>query len=528
MSVSRVRVDAEGVRARSRQEAILDVSFDGRRIWSFWLQRDGRRQGLDQVVPWPETLEDFLDGRAEITVVEHGDDTVLFQEQVSFGTSQEPIAIVNGRGRPIALDKYFRRVETFEGRSDDAVQPLLDSIDEVIEVVAESGIEAFLTYGTLLGAVRDGKLIGHDSDADLGYVSAHTDPADVVIESFALQRALQQRGYKVVRYSGAAIKVDVIEPDGAVRGLDLFGGFLRDGQLHLLGEIRTPFEREWIWPLTTATLEGREFPVPADPDRLLVATYGEAWRTPDPAFHFETPTSTSRRLNGWFRGTRVGRSTWDRLYLSGPFGRRRRPTELVRWIVGREPDMGSFIDIGCGRGRDASYVAEQGIPTLALEQSRFYFRHQARDWAPGTGPDFQTFNLLENRHVAVAVVRGALLPGPRVILARHVADTTSAAGRAALLRTASGMLHDGQGRLYLMFMCRQGEDGYHEENNVGELPREVVEEELARSGASIVYCEERPASPATGASTLCRIVAEWPERRSNHSAGRTTGSGEAR
>ena len=29
MSVSRVRVDAEGVRARSRQEAILDVSFDG-------------------------------------------------------------------------------------------------------------------------------------------------------------------------------------------------------------------------------------------------------------------------------------------------------------------------------------------------------------------------------------------------------------------------------------------------------------------------------------------------------------------
>ena len=521
MTVSRVRVDGEGVRARSRDEAILDVSFDGRRIWSFWLHRDGGRSGLDHLVPWPETLDEFLDGRARITVQEHGVDEVLFDDEVAFGESDGPIAIVNGRGRPIALDKYFRRVETFEGRSDEAVRPLLDSIQEVIDVVAESGIEAFLTYGTLLGAVRDQKLIGHDSDADLGYVSRHSDPADVVIESFALQRALRARGYQVVRYSGAAIKVDVVESDGAVRGLDLFGGFLRDGQLHLLGEIRTPFEREWIFPLTTAVLEGRSFPVPADPDRLLVATYGESWRTPDPAFHFETPETTSRRLNGWFRGTRVGRSTWDRLYLSGAFGRRRHVTEAARWVVDAEPEMGSFIDLGCGRGREASYVAERGVPVLALDQSRFYFRHQARAWEPGTGPDFRTFNMLENRHVAVAVVRGALLPGPRIIFARHLADATSAAGRRALWRTASGMLHDGDGRLYLFFMSAEGDDGYARDNQVGELPREVVEEELLASGARITYCEERPASPAKGASTLCRMVAEWPDHRDEQRVVRT-------
>lgn len=512
MAVTRVRVDSAGVRARSRDEAILDVSFDGRRIWSFWLHRDGQRAGLDHLVPWPETLDDFLDGRAEITVHEHGDESVLFSEEVTFGSSDVPIAIVNGRGRPIALDKYFRRVETFEGR-EDAVQPLLDSIAEVIEVVRECGIEAFLAYGTLLGAVRDGKLIGHDSDADLGYVSRHSDPADVVIESFALQRALRARGYQVVRYSGAAIKIDVVESDGAIRGLDLFGGFLRDGQLHLLGEIRTPFEHDWIFPLSSATLEGRPFPVPADPDRVLVATYGESWRVPDPAFHFGTPTTTSRRFNGWFRGTRVGRSTWDRLYLSGSFGRRRKPAEAIHWLVDREPAMGSFIDIGCGRGREASFVAERGIPTLALDQSRFYFRHQAREWEPGTGPDFRVFNLLENRHVAVAVIRAALLPGPRILHARHLADATSAAGRAALWRTAAAMLHDGDGRFYLLFMSQQGEDDYAEVNQVGELPLAVVEAELTESGARVIYAEERPAGPADGASTLCRMVVEWPDHK---------------
>jgi len=43
--VSDVRVDATGVRATCRQEAVLDVLFDGRRILSFWLHRDGVKDG---------------------------------------------------------------------------------------------------------------------------------------------------------------------------------------------------------------------------------------------------------------------------------------------------------------------------------------------------------------------------------------------------------------------------------------------------------------------------------------------------
>ena len=86
----------------------------------------------------------------------------------------------------------------------------------------------------------------------------------------------------------------------------MFGGFLMDGRLYLMGEIGDLFEESWIFPLATTTLEGRTFPAPADPDRLLTAMYGASWRVPDPAFHFEPPATTVRRLNGWFRGLRVG------------------------------------------------------------------------------------------------------------------------------------------------------------------------------------------------------------------------------
>ena len=52
----------------------------------------------------------------------------------------------------------------------EAVQRVLHDLRE------ECGLEAFLAFGCLLGAVRNGRMIGHDSDADLAYVSAHTHP----------------------------------------------------------------------------------------------------------------------------------------------------------------------------------------------------------------------------------------------------------------------------------------------------------------------------------------------------------------
>ncbi len=232
--------------------------------------------------------------------------------------------MVDASGRPLGIDKSNRIAATFDTRNSEHVAPLLDSTEHVLAALHDSGVDAFLAYGTLLGAVREQGLIGHDSDVDLGYVSRHTHPVDVIRESYRLQRDLRERGFDVDRYSAAAFKVDVVEADGGVRGLDVFGGYFLDGRLYLMGEIGTPFEEEWIFPLGTCTLAGRTWPAPANAEKVLEATYGPSWRVPDPAFHFETPRTTHRRLNGWFRGGRVNRSEWDRRY-SGKHGEASRP-----------------------------------------------------------------------------------------------------------------------------------------------------------------------------------------------------------
>jgi hypothetical protein len=506
---SDVVVDDRGIGARARREAILDVLVDGRRIFSFWLHRDGvHDQDGRWWVPWPRSLQEFLNGSATFSLVVHGSGRELFRDEVTLGDGRGSIEIVNADGQPLSLDKSLRRVQTFDVRSSDHLKPLLSAIEEVLGALREVGISGFLAYGTLLGAVRNGRLIGHDSDADLGYVSRYDHPVDVIRESFAIQRALVALGYRITRYSGLAFKVDVIESDGSVRGLDVFGGFMMDGRLHLMGEIRVPFEREWIYPLGTVDLEGVAFPAPADTDRFLTASYGKSWRVPDPAFHFTTPRTTHRRFNGWFRGLRAGRARWDALH-SRPHQGPASPSEFVRWVAAREPGLRSFVDVGCGRGADVVWMGEQGVDSVGLDFQPRAFRAAAAGAVDSDTVRFWSFNLLELRHTLVIPAMVARLPAPRVVMARHLVDTLGPRARARLWRSARMMLAGGDGRLYLEFLARKGDDGYASLHKVRRRKVTVMLAELEAEGATVVHRDVRKVSAGKRSSRVARIVVEW-------------------
>ncbi len=511
--VSDVRVDDEGIFARAEGELVLDVLFDERRIWSFWLPRDGIARDGGYDVPWPGALRRFLRGSTRLQIVTHVDQQVVYDAETRLGDGDPAIriAVVNDRGLPLGIDKSQRLAQTFDTRSAEHVAPLLDSIDEVLGALRKAGIEPFVAYGTLLGAVRGGKLIGHDSDADLGYVSRHTHPVDVVRESFDLQRTLADMGYAITRYSGIAFKVDVVEGDGSVRGLDVFGGFLGEGHLHLMGEIRTPFQQEWIFPLGTSTLEGRAVPVPADTDRFLTATYGPTWKVPDPAYVFETPESTHRRLNGWFRGTRVKRAEWDRAYSGHHLEGELDLTEsaFARWVVrdhGGVPER--LVDLGCGRGVDALWFARRGARVTGLDFVTRGSDEAARIAAVEDLPlDFRAINLCELRSTLSEGARAAREPGPRVVTARHLADATDKVGRANLWRVAEMMLREG-GTLYLEFLNTRGDhDPFARQHHLRPLSAERVEEALRARGATIV--SRKVIRDGDSGRRICRMVVAW-------------------
>lgn len=508
------RVDSEGIGLRGFGDRPLDVTFDGRRVWSFWLVRDTRKAALGRRwMAWPPNLHHFLDGTTRLGIREHVSHRVLFDEERSFGTSPARIEVVNALGAPLGIDKSGRLTATFESRSTEHVEPLLNAIGQVIGALGEAGVEAFPGYGTLLGAVREQQLLGHDSDADLCYVSRLKHPVDVARESFGLQRALQDRGYHTRRYSGGAFKVDVVEADGVVRGLDVFGGYFDDGpvrKLYLMGEVGHPFEESWIFPLGTCTLAGRTFPAPAHPEHLLEAMYGPGWRVPDPAFKFETPYDVVRALDGWFRGTRPNRSFWDRRYSTV---RHRLPgkvkgSRLARLAAKDLPPDGQVLDLGCGRGADALWLARQGAIVTGYDYATA--GAQAAGEAAsveGLSLEIRDLNFNEWRSVFAEGARIAHRPGPRMVLAHHVADAITPFARDSLVRFSSMALRDG-GRLFLDVWTGEGEAPAP---HLRPVSLEVMRALLERHGARIVEAQQIPVAPEGGwpKGGVGRLVAQW-------------------
>ena len=146
-----------------------------------------RAEGSGVFYAWPPALRRFLDG-TDLALVDHVAGTELAPRR-ALGLRRGRRRGEDAQGNPLGLDKSNRLCRLFASRSAEHLAPLLDAIGRSAEALEEAGVRPFLAYGTLLGAVRQGDFIGHDSDADLGYVSAHDHPVDAVLESFRLAAA---------------------------------------------------------------------------------------------------------------------------------------------------------------------------------------------------------------------------------------------------------------------------------------------------------------------------------------------------
>jgi SAM-dependent methyltransferase len=500
-------------------DQVLDVLFDGRRIWSFRGTKVAERAAGSWRVPWPRDLLGFLNGVALVTVRDATGE-VLAEEELRFGDGEGRVTIADPDGLPLVIDPGGRLVTTFDSSDPEQLRPLVDAIELVLAKLTGFGLDAFPAYGTLLGAVRDGKLIGHDNDADVAYLSRHTHPVDVIRESFRIQRLLHRDGLEISRYSGGAFKVTVRDNEGVPRGLDVFAGFLYDGRLVLLGEIFAPFEESWLRPLGTVELEGRTLPAPADPDRLLAAKYGPSWRVPDPTFKFETDESIRHRMDLWFRGTRTFRNGWDRRYSTSRHrGPVRTPHELARALHRAEPADATVVDVGCGRAQDAVWLARRGHRVFGLDFASNGFAH-LRDRAEEEGWSVRLaeLNLLELRHTLAWGARLARVEGPRAMLVRQLLNATTQRGRENLWRLAQMTVGDG-GRLYAEFLVAppHGSPRRYVDPLVWDLDPDLVESEAVAAGARMISAEtveldehERPCRTEDGAPAYsCRMVMEW-------------------
>ena len=514
---SDVGVDGAGVNIPVDLVGPVDVLFDDNRVWSFNPARDSDVRRGRRIVPWPKALKTFLDGSTRAVVRAHGTGETYFDGEVQLGTGDARISVTDRNDNPLAVDKGGRLQRTFSKTDDTMRELIMDAVEQVLDDLRTvCGLEAYLCYGCLLGAVRDGHMIGHDSDADLSYYSHHTHPYDIIRENRAAELKMRERGWTIIRMSAADFKVWVKLPDGRRCGIDVFTSFHIDGYFHLMATKRGPLDRSAVLPLSTVTLEGREILAPADPEAYLAWTYGPDWRIPDPSFNFDHPRSSVRRMSAWWRGSRNHLKYWTDFYKSGRSSRvPSAPSKFARWVGERIESGDQILDVGAGTGRDAIWFAKRGHQVTAFDfspASRFVLARQARRKRVTVAR--RHLNLNDLKSTLIVGARLAQRREPRHVYARFLLDSVEKPARHEFFRFASMVQRSG-GLTFLEFRTPASA---HERTTFGHhfrqfLDPSLVVSEIEERGGTVVHQEVgRDLAPlAKENPQVCRIIVRWKQ-----------------
>jgi hypothetical protein len=448
-------VDDQGLTLPSSLDGVVTVSFDGRYIWSFRPRRDARPGPRGPVVAWPAFLRPHLRGTTRLTLAEPGSGRTYVDREVVLGDGgADRIAVVDAHGHPLAVNKVGNLTRVFSETDDDARREILRGTALVLEDLREhGGVEAFLNYGCLLGAIRSGRMIGTDCDADLCYLSEQTHPADVILESYRLERAMTARGWPTVRMSGGDFKVLLRLADGRTCYVDVFVAFYTEGTFYQLGNRSGQLPRSAVVPTSTVVLEGVEMPAPADPEAMLAFVYGPGWRVPDPSFKLADPARGVRRLDGWLRGYRDDLPAWNAFFRSAEAADvPRRRSGFARWVVRRVLLGDTLVELGSGTGRDAAYFARRGHRVQAYDISPDARRAtQRRLRRSDDEAAVRRLMLDELRTVVVTGAEIGLLAGRRHVYARGLVGCLGDEARRNLWRLARMALDGDRGCLFLEF-----------------------------------------------------------------------------
>jgi hypothetical protein len=253
----------------------------------------------------------------------------------------------------------------------DKVMGLYGQVRELVKEVY--GYDVFFVYGTLLGAVREGGVIGHDVDFDAAYVSRHSDGKVSADELQEIAFRLVETGLDVECKRTALHIHDTKDPDTRI---DLFHTYFNEeGLLQFpFGVAGTTEVRKSDWQGTKEIdfCGGRGL-LPVNAEQMAEHLYGANWRTPKPGFKWARDRVKSDQ-SGVMPLSYGEEVYWSNFYMRANFD---SGSTFFEAINAREDTPKNIIDIGCGQGRDSYAFGKAGRTVLGMDRSQVGVKHAA-------------------------------------------------------------------------------------------------------------------------------------------------------
>lgn len=170
----------------------------------------------------------------------------------------------------------------------------LSLIAKIDEALVSEGARYFADYGTLLGLIREGKLIEHDRDIDFGiYFDDEFTPErlDGIMRGLGLRRlkVYSLRGeVQEITYARGILDVDFFRhTETGNNSLAYF--------FHRFVEVKYPSDSHYsahveetipITGIKRTSIGGIELNIPENAEEYMADVYGNSWRTPNPNWKY--------------------------------------------------------------------------------------------------------------------------------------------------------------------------------------------------------------------------------------------------
>ncbi|MGQ0843701.1 MAG: class I SAM-dependent methyltransferase [Sporichthyaceae bacterium] len=352
---------------------------------------EGDRQGVFRFQT--RGLWEFAQAADKVTFVVDGKPLPI----AGHGKAANPIKV--GERTPADLAKLLADGHVFSRWGDlqvvksqdtqwiDAVLDLYDTVANLLR--DEFGYEGFVIYGSLLGTIREGGVIGVDNDADMAFVSKHSKGPALAAEMAQIAARLIELGLRATVVSTNLYVYDAVREDARI---DLF---------HLYwdskGVLAFPFGVAGTRDVTRSQWQGttsapfchRTVGVPVLAEEVVAAIYGEGWRTPNPGFNWKKDKRTAGHA-GRIPPEIWGPANWEDHYARIELA---DPSSFAASLLNRSDLPARVLDLGTGCGRDAVAFAGAGHSVLGLDRSA---RAVARARARVPGARFEVADLADS------------------------------------------------------------------------------------------------------------------------------------
>jgi len=204
----------------------------------------------------------------------------------NLGKTDQAIELAKIRKRQLTSHFKFGQLRARQKPSAQAkgkwVANAAQALQDLDRHLREHEVEVFLISGTLLGCVREGTILAHDKDVDVGVSEKHTKED--------LQRLIRKCPVLKEKEIDSTKAVYVEHVNGV--SIDIFIHYKKDATTIAHGGLKA----EWVntrFEVGQAEFLGHRYGIPVDTDLYLKENYGE-WRIPKR--NFETFADTPNML----------------------------------------------------------------------------------------------------------------------------------------------------------------------------------------------------------------------------------------